>query len=227
MTLSTWQQLNSAVISCRLCPRLVKYREKIAREKRRAYLDWDYWGRPVPGFGDVNARVLLVALAPGAHGSNRTGRMFTGDASGDFLYGALHRAGFSNKLIARHAYDGLELRDVFISAVARCAPPQNKPTPREIANCRPYLAREIELLKNLRVVVALGRIGFDGYLSLLKENGAPLPRLEFKHGAVYNLGVGLPALICAYHPSKQNTQTGRLTAEMMDEVFRKAKDILI
>ena len=223
---NNWQSLNAQIMSCRLCPRLVKYRERIAREKRRAYRDWTYWGRPVPGFGDVNARILLVALAPGAHGSNRTGRMFTGDASGDFLYGALHRAGFCNKPIARHAYDGLELRDVFISAVARCAPPQNKPTPREIANCRPYLAREIELLKNLRVVVALGRIGFDGYTRLLKAQGAPLPRLEFKHGAVYNLGSELPALICAYHPSKQNTQTGRLTAEMMDAILQSAKQIL-
>ena len=221
------RQLNSQIIFCRLCPRLVKYRGRIAREKRRAYREWTYWGRPVPGFGDLNARILLVGLAPGAHGSNRTGRMFTGDASGDFLYGALHRAGFANKPIARHAYDGLELRDVFISAVARCAPPQNKPPPREIANCRPYLAREIELLKNLRVVVALGRVGFNGYLRLLRQTGAALPRLEFKHGAVYNLGAGLPALICAYHPSKQNTQTGRLTAEMFDEVFRKAKEILI
>ncbi len=221
-----WQQLNAHIISCRLCPRLVKYRERIAREKRRAYREWTYWGRPVPGFGDVNARVLLVALAPGAHGSNRTGRMFTGDASGDFLYAALHRAGFANKPIARHAYDGLELRDVFITAVARCAPPQNKPTPREIENCRPYLARELALLKNVRVVVALGRVGMEGYLKLLREQGAALPRLEFKHGAVYNLGNPLPTLICSYHPSKQNTQTGRLTAAMMDEVLRKAREIV-
>ncbi|MBI3537947.1 MAG: uracil-DNA glycosylase [Chloroflexi bacterium] len=221
--MNDWQQLNSEIIVCRLCPRLVKYREKIAREKRRAYLNWDYWGRPVPGFGDVNARIVLVGLAPGAHGSNRTGRMFTGDASGDFLYGALHRAGFANKPIARDVNDGLELRDVFITAVCRCAPPQNKPAPREIKNCRVYLAREFILLKNARVVIALGKIGMDGYLALLREQGYNFRGVRFTHGATYTLNQELPRLICAYHPSKQNTQTGRLNARMMDQIFRKAK----
>ncbi|MDE3090890.1 MAG: uracil-DNA glycosylase, partial [Chloroflexota bacterium] len=238
---SNWNHLNTEIVACRKCPRLVEYRERIAREKRRAYRDWDYWGRPVPGFGDHNARIVLVGLAPGAHGSNRTGRMFTGDASGEFLYAALQRAGFANQSTARHAYDGLKLRDVFITAICRCAPPDNKPTLQEQANCLPYLAREFELLKRARVVVALGRIGLDGYLRLLRGQGHALPRPEFRHGAVYRLENlakvhpertlserseskweskepsqgSLPKLICSYHPSKQNTQTGRLTAAML------------
>ncbi len=232
--LETFEVLRAEIIACRRCPRLVEYRERIAREKRRAYRDWDYWGRPVPGFGDLDARIVLVGLAPGAHGSNRTGRMFTGDASGEFLYAALRRAGFANQSTARHAYDGLELHDVFITAICRCAPPDNKPTLEEQANCRPFLAREFELLKHARIVVAMGRIGLDGYLRLLREQGHTPPRVEFRHGAVYrleNLAKGspqpsqgsLPTLICSYHPSKQNTQTGRLTAAMLDDVFRKAK----
>ena len=221
-----WDSLNAEIVACRQCPRLVEYRARVAREKRRAYRDWTYWGRPVPGFGDHAARIVLVGLAPGAHGSNRTGRMFTGDASGEFLYSALYRAGLANQPTARHAYDGLQLRDVFITAICRCAPPDNKPTRQEQANCLPYLARELTLLKRARVVVALGRIGMDGYLRLLRGQGHALPRVEFQHGAVYALGDGLPALICSYHPSQQNTQTGRLTAEMLDEVFRKAKEEL-
>jgi len=219
---STWRHLNAEIVACRKCLRLVEYRERIAREKRRAYREWDYWGRPVPGFGDHRARVVLIGLAPGAHGSNRTGRMFTGDASGEFLYAALHRAGWANQPTARHAYDGLQLREVFITAICRCAPPDNKPTPQEQANCLPYLARELALLKHARVVVAMGRIGLDGYLRLLREQGHPVPRVEFRHGAVYRLGNPLPTLICSYHPSRQNTQTGRLTAAMLDDVFRKA-----
>jgi uracil-DNA glycosylase len=230
-----WNNLNAEIVACRKCPRLVEYRERIAREKRRAYRDWTYWGRPVPGFGDHDARVVLVGLAPGAHGSNRTGRMFTGDASGEFLYSALYRAGFANQSTARHAYDGLELRDVFITAVCRCAPPDNKPTLQEQTSCRPYLVREFGLLKRARVVVALGRIGMDGYLRLLHEQGHALPRVEFRHGAVYRLDNlakvsrfapsqgSLPVLICSYHPSQQNTQTGRLTAAMFDAIFRKAR----
>jgi uracil-DNA glycosylase family 4 len=220
---NNWSKHNTQLVACRKCPRLVEYRERLAREKRRAYRDWDYWGRPVPGFGDPNARVVLIGLAPGAHGSNRTGRMFTGDASGEFLYAALHRAGFANQSTARHAYDGLELRDAFITAICRCAPPDNKPTWQEQANCLPYLEHEFELLKNARVVVAMGRIAFDGYLRLLRKQGHTIPRAEFKHGATYVLGNPSPTLICAYHPSKQNTQTGRLTSKMMDEVFRKVK----
>jgi uracil-DNA glycosylase family 4 len=228
-----WRDLNAGIVACRKCPRLVEYRERIAHEKRRAYRHWTYWGRPVPGFGDHNASVVLVGLAPGAHGSNRTGRMFTGDASGEFLYAALYRAGFANQPTARHAYDGLELRDAFITAICRCAPPDNKPTLQEQANCLPYLARELELLKRARVVVALGRIGMDGYLRLLREQGHALPRIEFRHGAVYRLDNlvkasersqgSLPVLICSYHPSQQNTQTGRLTAAMFNAIFRKTR----
>ncbi|MBI5031375.1 MAG: uracil-DNA glycosylase [Chloroflexi bacterium] len=226
MAKTKWDRLVDEITSCRKCPRLVAYRERIAKEKRRAYRDWDYWGRPVPGFGDPNARVILVGLAPGAHGSNRTGRMFTGDASGEFLYAALHRAGFANQPTALRANDGLQLNDVFITAVCRCAPPDNKPLPQEITNCLPYLARELQLLKNARVVVALGQIGMDGYLRLLREQGHQLPRVEFGHGATYDLDAGLPTLICSYHPSRQNTQTGRLTAAMFDSIFEKAKKIL-
>lgn len=222
----TWKVLNDEIISCRQCPRLVKYRERIAKEKRRAYRDWDYWGKPVPGFGDPNARIVLIGLAPGAHGSNRTGRMFTGDGSGDFLYPALHRAGFANQPTSRDANDGMNLRDLFITAICRCAPPDNKPTPREQANCQSYLARELELLKRARVVIALGRIAFDGYLRLLREQGQDIPRLNFKHGAVYVLGNQLPTLICSYHPSRQNTQTKRLTTAMFDDIFEAAKKLL-
>lgn len=221
-----WNDLNDQIIACRLCPRLVEYCERIAREKRRAYREWDYWGKPVPGFGDHNARVVLIGLAPGAHGSNRTGRMFTGDASGEFLYAALHRAGFANQSNARNVNDGLQLRDVFITAICRCAPPDNKPTLEEQANCLPYLAREFELLTRARVVVALGKIACDGYVRLLREQGHAVPRVKFTHGAIYSLGDDLPTLICSYHPSKQNTQTGRLTAAMLDNVFRKVKKIL-
>lgn len=213
-------------MACRLCPRLVEYRERIACEKRRAYREWEYWGKPVPGFGDPRARVVLIGLAPGAHGSNRTGRMFTGDASGDFLYAALHRAGLASQPTARHINDGLTLDDVFITAICRCAPPDNKPTLQEQANCLPFLAREFDLLKHARVIVALGKIGYDGYLRLLRSQGHTLPRVKFAHGATYALGENLPTLICAYHPSKQNTQTGRLDAAMMDDIFRRVKHVL-
>ena len=220
---NSWTTLNHKLASCQKCARLVPYRERIAQEKRRAYREWEYWGKPVPGFGDPNARIVLIGLAPGAHGSNRTGRMFTGDASGDFLYPALHRAGFANQPISHDLNDGMELHDVFITAICRCAPPDNKPTPQEQANCLPYLAREFELLKHARIVVALGRIAFDGYLRLLRDQGHNIPRLEFKHAASYALGNQLPTLICSYHPSRQNTQTGRLTQAMFDAVFKKAK----
>lgn len=218
--------LHSTIIACARCPRLVAYRERIAREKRRAYRDWEYWGKPVPGFGDPNARIVLIGLAPGAHGSNRTGRMFTGDASGVFLYAALHRAGFANQPTAQRVDDGLQLRDVFITAICRCAPPDNKPTRDEQANCLPYLARELKVLQRARIVVALGRIAFDGYWRLLRAQGHAIPRMDFKHGAVYALGDALPTLIGAYHPSQQNTQTGRLTAAMFDEILRQAQNEL-
>lgn len=218
-----WDRLNAQIVTCRLCPRLVRWREQVARDKRRAFRDWDYWGRPIPGFGDPNARVVILGLAPAAHGGNRTGRIFTGDSSGATLMGALHRAGFANQPSSVHAYDGLQLRDAFIAAICRCAPPDNKPTPQEIVNCRPYLAREFELLMQARVVIALGKIACDGYLAHLRGLGLKLPRVKFAHGAVYALGPSLPTLICSYHPSQQNTNTGRLTNAMLDEVFAKAK----
>jgi uracil-DNA glycosylase family 4 len=220
-----WQTLNAEVISCRRCPRLVEWREKMAREKRRAYRDWDYWGRPVPGFGDPAGRVMIVGLAPGAHGANRTGRVFTGNGSGDTLYGSLHRTGFANQPISRRRGDGLELTDAFVTAVARCAPPQNRPTAEELANCRPYLAREWQLMPQIRVVVALGQIAFDGCRRMLQEQGYDLPRLKFGPGLHYPLEPF--HLIASYHPSRQNTQTGRLTPEMLDEVFMLARALAI
>jgi uracil-DNA glycosylase len=215
--------LNEEVISCERCPRLVAYRQQIARAKRRAYRDWDYWGRPVPGFGDPNARVLVLGLAPGAHGSNRTGRPFTGDASGKFMYPVLYEAGFSNQPDAIHRDDGLVLKDLYITAAVRCAPPDNKPLPEELANCSPYLDRELAGLKNLKVVVALGKIGFDAYLNYLKRRGL-LPRraaFPFAHGAKYTMPDG-KILLASYHPSNQNTQTGKLTRPMFMEIFKEA-----
>jgi uracil-DNA glycosylase family 4 len=216
-------QLNREVVACTRCPRLVEYREKIAREKRRAYLDWEYWGKPVPGFGDPNARVLVLGLAPGAHGSNRTGRPFTGDASGKFMYPILYEAGFSNQPNATDRKDGLELKNLYITAAVRCAPPDNKPLPQELANCAPYLDREMDGLKNVRVVVALGKIGFEAYLTYLKRQGllkSKNPYL-FKHGATYKMPDG-KTLLASYHPSNQNTQTGKLTRQMFENIFRKA-----
>lgn len=216
-------QLNREIVACTRCPRLVEFREKIAREKRRAYLDWEYWGRPVPGFGDPEARVLILGLAPGAHGSNRTGRPFTGDGSGYFMYPVLYRAGFASQPNATHRGDGLELKDAYITAVVRCAPPANRPTPGEIANCVPYLDRELAGLKNVRVVVCLGRIAFDGYLSYLKRRGL-LPSkngFAFAHGVRYQLPDG-KILLASYHPSRQNTQTGKLTEKMFQKVFQEA-----
>ena len=220
------ERLESGLLACRKCPRLVGWREQVAREKRRAYRDWEYWGKPVPGFGDPAARLLVVGLAPGAHGSNRTGRMFTGDASGDFLYPALHRAGFASQPGSIRVGDGLELCDLFISAVCRCAPPDNKPAPAEIANCLPYLAQEIKLLQNLQGIVALGKIAFDSVLRLYRAQGLAIAGLEFAHGAYYELGQGLPWLLASYHPSRQNTQTGRLTAEVFAEIWSKASSKL-
>lgn len=221
-----WQSLEETVSGCCKCERLVTWREATAQQRRRAYMDWVYWGKPVPGFGDHAARILVVGLAPGAHGSNRTGRMFTGDASGGFLYPALHRAGFANQPQATQREDGLVLTDVFISSACRCAPPDNKPTTIEINTCLPYLEQEIALLPPLQVVVALGRIAFDALLSLYRLQGHKLPRLAFEHGKVHNLGNGLPFLITSYHPSRQNTQTGRLTVAMFDQVWQEAKRLL-
>ncbi len=233
------EELNRCVIACRACPRLVAYRERVAREKRRAYMDWEYWGKAVPGFGDPQARVLLLGLAPGAHGSNRTGRMFTGDSAGAFLFRTLHETGFANQPTSERRGDGLELKDAYITATIRCAPPANKPLPREVRNCEPFLDREMEGLTNVRVVVALGRIAFDAYLAHLKRRGV-LPssrrsRLEpgssrtptkyaFAHGAFYLMPHG-QMLLASYHPSNQNTQTGKLTRRMFNDVFRKARTL--
>lgn len=227
MKVDSLPQLHTDVTGCRACPRLVSWREEVAATKRRAYLDWDYWGKPVPGFGDPDARLLLVGMAPGAHGANRTGRVFTGDASGDFLYPALHRAGFANQPNSTDVADGLELIDCYITSVARCVPPQNKPVTAEIAACRPFLERELALLPQVQVVMPFGRIAFDGYLAGLRALGHPIPRLAFGHGLLHRLPEGLPAILASYHPSQQNTRTGRLTSEMMDAVLATAKGLLV
>ena len=220
-------RLNEQVVACRRCPRLVAYRERVACEKRRAYRDCEYWGKPVPGFGDPEARVLILGLAPGAHGSNRTGRPFTGDSSGNFMYPVLHRTGFASQPGATHCNDGLRLKDAYITAAVRCAPPQNKPLPEEIANCASFLDREIALLKNVRVVVALGRIGFDAYLNYLRRQGLLKSKKDFVfgHGVQYETPDGR-ILLVSYHPSNQNTQTGKLTEEMFTEIFRRAAKLV-
>jgi uracil-DNA glycosylase family 4 len=217
------------IIACDACPRLRRYCAEVAREKRRAYREDIYWGKPVPGFGDPMARLLLVGLAPAAHGANRTGRVFTGDGaggSGDFLMGALHRAGFANIPTSRDPNDGLLLRDAFIAAAVRCAPPGNKPAPEEVARCLPHLQAEIDALPRVSVIVALGKIAFDAYLQLLKRRGIVVrPRPAFAHAARYGLPNG-QTLVGCYHPSRQNTNTGKLTPRMMDAVLRKARGAL-
>lgn len=217
------------VISCKRCPRLIAYCRAVAQTKRRAYLDQHYWGKPVPSFGDPDARMLILGLAPAAHGANRTGRMFTGDRSGDWLYKILYETGFANQSEARTIDDGLTLRDARITASAHCAPPDNKPTLEEIRNCRHWLRTEIALFPQLRVVVALGRIAFDNYLTVLKEQNQIIRRSDFPfgHHAVHRLGPGLPVLISSYHPSQQNTSTGKLTEDMLRRVFVTARDLLI
>jgi len=219
--------LSEEITVCRRCPRLVQHREQIAREKRRAFQAWEYWGRPVPGFGDSRAELVIVALAPAAHGANRTGRMFTGDRSGDFLYAMLHRAGFANQPASVHRDDGLTLRNAYVTAAARCAPPGNKPLPREIANCQVFLVGELQILQP-RAVLALGRIAFDAYLRLLKNQGKIGARagLVFHLGASYVLPGGLPRLFAAYHPSQQNTFTGRVTPAMFLRVLRRIRRFL-
>lgn len=213
--------LNEEIISCRQCRRLVEWREEVARTKRKAYMDWEYWGRPVPGFGDPAARVLVVGLAPGAHGSNRTGRQFTGDASGDFLFPALYRAGFASQPESVSRDDGLKLKDMYITASGRCAPPQNKPKAAELENCQPFLEREIEILKP-KVFVCLGRVAFERILRIADE---PVKEKKFAHGRVYRLEAG-PWLVSSYHPSQQNTRTGKLTEEMFDEMWAKVRELV-
>ena len=218
--------LNHEVVNCTLCPRLVAYRERVGREKRRAFLEWDYWARPVPGFGDPEARVLVLGLAPGAHGSNRTGRPFTGDASGKFMYPILHSVGFASQPNAERRNDGLKLIDCYITAAVRCAPPGNKPLPSELANCSPFLDRELAILKRVRVVVALGRIGFAAYLNYLKRNGTVQSKAgyPFGHAKRYKMPNGV-WLLASYHPSNQNTATGKLTVVMFESIFREARKL--
>ena len=218
---SQLDKLNEEIISCRKCSRLVQWREEVARVKRRAYQDQEYWGKPVPGFGDAKARVLVVGLAPGAHGSNRTGRAFTGDASGGFLYPALYRAGFANQPSAESRSDGLILKDVYIVAAARCAPPANKPTPEELNSCQPYLERDIQILQP-RVIVCLGRVAFE---RILRIYSARKLGFKFAHGASCQLE-SREWILCSYHPSQQNTLTGKLTVKMFDEIWKKARKLV-
>jgi uracil-DNA glycosylase family 4 len=218
MSLDTLKQ---EIITCRKCPRLVEWREEVARAKRKAYLDWEYWGKPVPGFGDPQARVLVVGLAPGAHGSNRTGRQFTGDASGDFLFPALYRAGFASQPESASRDDSLKLKDMYITASGRCAPPKNRPSAEELNNCQPFLEREIEILQP-KVMVCLGRVAFERILRIYSE---PKAGKKFSHGATFRLANEL-WLACSYHPSRQNTQTGKLTVEMFDTMWARVKELV-
>jgi uracil-DNA glycosylase family 4 len=222
----TLEELNEAIIACRRCPRLVRYRETVARQKVARFRDWEYWGRPVPGFGDPGARVLVVGLAPAAHGGNRTGRVFTGDRSGDWLYRALFRAGFANQSTSVSRTDGLELADVYVAAAVRCAPPGNRPTPSEFRACGPYLARELQVLTGLRVVVALGHVAMVRFLRAWQDCGGsvPVPRPAFAHGGTWSLG--RVTLLTSYHPSQRNTQTGLLSERMFDGIFRKTRELL-
>ena len=219
--------LEKEIITCRKCPRLVEYREKVAQEKRRAFRDWTYWGRPVPGFGDAHPGLFILGLAPAAHGGNRTGRVFTGDRSGDFLYAALHKTGFASQPTSLHRDDGLTLNNAFIAAAVRCAPPANKPLPSEILNCRGYLERELALLRP-KVVLALGKIAWDSYLDVLKSQGviASRGKFVFAHGAVAKLPGDGPRLVGVNHPSQQNTQTGRVTPAMYSQVLRRIRQLL-
>jgi len=221
------QIIAEEVSACRKCPRLTKYREKVAREKRRAFRDWEYWGRGVPGFGDSHAKLYILGLAPAAHGGNRTGRVFTGDRSADFLFAALHKAGFANQPTSLHCGDGLQLRNAYVAAAVRCAPPANKPLPREILNCRGYLERELAALRP-EALLALGKIAWDAYLDMLKSKGKIASRAAYKfsHGAEVEIGADLPRLFGVYHPSQQNTQTGRLTEAMYARVFERLKRFL-
>jgi uracil-DNA glycosylase len=221
------QILNQEIVACRKCARLVKYRQEVARTKRRAFLEWEYWGKPVPGFGDPRAQLFILGLAPAAHGGNRTGRVFTGDRSGDFLYAALHKAGFANQATSLHRDDGLKLKNVYIAAAVRCAPPANKPELLEILNCRPYLGRELEILRP-RVVLALGKIAWVAYLEVLKQEGkiASRAKFVFGHGAEVMPVSDGPMLFGVYHPSQQNTQTRRLTPVMYARALKRIGQFL-
>jgi len=218
-------KFNQRIIRCRLCPRLTAYRERIGREKKREFRDWEYWAKPLPSFGHPVARLLIIGLAPAAHGGNRTGRFFTGDSSGRWLFRALHKAGFANLPTWQRRDDGMNLLDCYITAVLHCAPPDNKPLPQEIEHCSGYFDEELKRLKQLRVVIALGKIAFDNYLKGLRRLGVALPKPlpRFAHNTIHELGMGVPALIASYHPSRQNTNTGKLTEPMFDAVFERAR----
>jgi uracil-DNA glycosylase family 4 len=239
----TLQVVTDDIVHCERCPRLRRYGEEIARVKRRAYRSENYWGKPVPGFGDPHARLLIVGLAPGAHGANRTGRMFTGDRSGDFLYRALFENGFATQPESRAIGDGLELKDAYLTGAVRCAPPDNKPLPEEFERCRSYLERELDLLTGVRVVVVLGKLAADAYLGILRGRGVIRSRAQFPFGHGNEFAIGAdhrdvknmdvkkvdakhPVLLCSYHPSQQNTSTGKLTAEMLREIFARARAII-
>jgi uracil-DNA glycosylase family 4 len=226
--LGGFDELGAAIIECKRCVRLVEYRQRIAQDKRRMYTHWDYWGKPIPGFGDPQAKVLILGLAPAAHGGNRTGRLFTGDKSGDWLFGTLYEHGFASQPTSQHRSDGLKLREAFVSAAIRCAPPENKPRTDELLACQPFLLREMELLPNLKVVVALGGLAFLTYLAAREKRGEAniRPRPRFGHGVSYLLPGGI-MLVGSYHPSQRNTQTRRLTAQMFSDVFGIARAALI
>ncbi len=226
MPKSALQILEDEVVACTACPRLTAHCRNMAEVKRRAYREWEYWGKPVPPFGDPGARMLIIGLAPAAHGGNRTGRMFTGDRSGDFLYRALYETGFASQPESLARGDGQKLTDAYITAAVRCAPPDNKPTPDEFRTCRRYLERELTLLKSLKCVVALGKLAFDAYLGILRDNGAIRSRAAytFGHNVQYEIP-GAAVLVGSYHPSQQNTSTGKLTAQMLREVFERARSI--
>lgn len=221
ISFSSLAELNSTVVGCELCPRLRRHSLLVSKRKRRQFMGWEYWGKPLPGFGDPQGRVMILGLAPAAHGGNRTGRMFTGNGSAQFLVAGLHRFGFANKPTSESVSDGLQLKDAYMTAIVRCAPPKNKPKPDEIVNCKRYWTQEFRLLRNVRVVLALGRIAFDTYVRFLKEQGVETGDLIFQHAAFYKLPEPYPALCASYHPSRQNTQTGKLTMKMFDRVFQR------
>ena len=219
------EDLNRAVTRCELCSRLARYRRVVANTKRKQFIEWSYWGKPLPGFGDSTGRLLILGLAPAAHGGNRTGRMFTGDGSAQFLMAELHKFGFANQPTSVSTHDGLQLQDAYMTAIVRCPPPKNKPTPKEIQTCKQYWTEEIRYLPNIRVVLALGQIAFDAYVRFLRERGVDTRGFSFRHGAVYK-AQSLPTLVASYHPSRQNTQTGKLTKVMFDSVLRNIQRVL-